>query len=244
MRDRELWNEIWSAAGEGDSEQDTWDTVSRGILDVLTACTGDPAGKVILEAGSGSGRISARLAKQGAGVVLVDYSPAAIELSRRRFSALGLPGRFVCADILHLPFPAGAFDMVWNAGVMEHLDEEEQMAAVMEMRRVCRPGGWLVTFCPYAGCLPYRVGKWMAERTGTWSFGTETPVADMSGMFSRAGAEPVQEFSFGFLESLAFLDYVAGSQEVKAALADWYAHLPLADRTTAGGYLLASIARA
>lgn len=46
----------------------------------------------------------------------------------------------------HLPFPAGAFDLVFSHEVLEHVRDDRSAAA--EMVRVARPGGRLVIFCP------------------------------------------------------------------------------------------------
>ena len=43
-----------------------------------------------------------------------------------------------------LPYPAGAFDLVFGHSVFTHLDERRQDAWLSELRRVARPGGLLV----------------------------------------------------------------------------------------------------
>jgi SAM-dependent methyltransferase len=45
-----------------------------------------------------------------------------------------------------LPFPAGAFDLVFSHEVLEHVRDDAATAA--EMVRVARPGGRIVVFCP------------------------------------------------------------------------------------------------
>ena len=42
----------------------------------------DPVGKTILEVGAGTGRDSVALAKSGAEVITLDYSPRSLELIR------------------------------------------------------------------------------------------------------------------------------------------------------------------
>src|SRR5262249_14820403 len=46
------------------------------------------------------------------------------------------------ADALALPFADNQFDLVYAAGVLEHLDDLEK--ALTELVRVCRPGGRIV----------------------------------------------------------------------------------------------------
>ncbi len=43
-----------------------------------------------------------------------------------------------------LPYPDGAFDLVFNHSVFSHIDERRQDAWLAELRRVTRPGGFLV----------------------------------------------------------------------------------------------------
>jgi SAM-dependent methyltransferase len=45
-----------------------------------------------------------------------------------------------------LPFPTGAFDVVYNHEVLEHVDDDRR--TVREMVRVTRPGAHIVTFVP------------------------------------------------------------------------------------------------
>jgi SAM-dependent methyltransferase len=43
-----------------------------------------------------------------------------------------------------LPFAAGSWDAVWSIGVLHHLPDGVAAAAIAEMLRVCRPGGYVV----------------------------------------------------------------------------------------------------
>ncbi len=67
-----------------------------------------------------------------------------------------------------LPFPDACFDVVFNHEVLEHVDDDAQM--VVEMVRVCRAGGRVVTFCP---------NRWYPLEThgcywrGAYSFGNK-----------------------------------------------------------------------
>jgi hypothetical protein len=52
----------------------------------------------------------------------------------------------VPADITRMPFPDGSFDAVMAIDVLEHVAEEA--AAMREVRRVLRPGGWALLRVP------------------------------------------------------------------------------------------------
>jgi ubiquinone/menaquinone biosynthesis C-methylase UbiE len=101
---------------------------------------GDVDGHRILDAGCGSGPLSAALRAKGAVVTGVDGSPAMIELARQR---LGDDAALHVADLGQpLPFDDGAFDDVVASLVLHYL--RDWAAPLAELRRVLKPGGRLI----------------------------------------------------------------------------------------------------
>jgi SAM-dependent methyltransferase len=96
----------------------------------------DFAGKRVLDAGCGLGGFIEYSRRCGAGqVVGVDLSEA-IDAAGRR---LGEGAELVQADMYHLPFRRGSFDLAYSIGVLHHLpDPEEGFRKLAEM---VRPGG-------------------------------------------------------------------------------------------------------
>jgi SAM-dependent methyltransferase len=106
----------------------------------ILALAGDVAGRRILDAGCGSGPLSAVLRDQGAVVTGIDISAGMLELARRR---LGDNVRLQQADLKSpLPFADNAFDDVIAALVLHYL--EDWTAPLAELRRVLTPGGRLI----------------------------------------------------------------------------------------------------
>ncbi|WP_280467126.1 class I SAM-dependent methyltransferase [Nocardia cyriacigeorgica] len=106
----------------------------------VVALAGDVAGRRILDAGCGSGPISAALRDRGAIVTGFDSSAKMVELARRR---LGPAADLHVADIAgRLPFPDRAFDDVIASLVLHYL--EDWVAPLAELRRVLKPGGRLI----------------------------------------------------------------------------------------------------
>lgn len=99
------------------------------------------AGRRLLDAGCGTGWFSAAACERGAVVTSVDLGPRLLALTRRRCAA-----RVVCADVQRLNFPDAAFDVVVSSECIEHTPSPGR--AVMELLRVCRPGGRVVITCP------------------------------------------------------------------------------------------------
>jgi SAM-dependent methyltransferase len=94
-----------------------------------------------LDFGCGSGRLARFLfAAAERDLHGVDVDRSAIRWARRHLG----PG-FVATGVRPpLPFPAAAFDVVCAISVFTHLDEPMQLAWLRELRRVLRPGGFLI----------------------------------------------------------------------------------------------------
>lgn len=97
----------------------------------------------ILDAGCGTGGLMRRLqplhpAWQWTGV---DIAREACELARQRTTAEVIEGA-----LESLPFAAGHFDAVVSADVLYHIGDDQ--AALAELARVLRPGGWLIVNVP------------------------------------------------------------------------------------------------
>ncbi len=104
------------------------------------ALAGDVAGRRILDAGCGSGPLSAALRDRGATVTGFDKSAGMLKLARKR---LGPDADLRQADLGGpLPFPDGAFDDVIASLVLHYL--EDWTAPLAELRRVLKPGGRLI----------------------------------------------------------------------------------------------------
>ena len=75
-------------------------------------------------------------------IVGVDFSPVMLELARERMRRLGRPIELHQMDAEALDFPDAHFDTVVSAlATCSFLDP---IAALREMRRVCRPGGQIL----------------------------------------------------------------------------------------------------
>ncbi|MFE2263028.1 class I SAM-dependent methyltransferase [Streptomyces griseosporeus] len=106
----------------------------------MLALAGDVAGRRVLDAGCGSGPLSAALRERGAVVTGVDASAGMLALARGR---LGEDADLHRAELREpLPFGDGVFDDVVASLVLHYL--EDWGPTLAEMRRVLRPGGRLI----------------------------------------------------------------------------------------------------
>lgn len=95
-------------------------------------------GERILDIAAGTGTSSAAIARTGAEVVAVDFSPGMIEVGRKKHPTI----EFVEADAMALPFSAGEFDAVTISFGLRNIENPRK--ALKEMYRVLKPGGRLV----------------------------------------------------------------------------------------------------
>ena len=100
------------------------------------------AGQRLLDVGCGPGTLTVDLAARVApgAVVGVDNAAAVLEVARATVTRAAATNVTVQhADVYALPFPDGTFDVVHAHQVLQHL--ADPVAALVEMRRVCRPSG-------------------------------------------------------------------------------------------------------
>lgn len=110
--------------------------VLRRVIDQIDL----PPNARVLDAGCGSGRNMVELARLGE-VTGVELSPASVAVARERGVGEVLEG-----TVEDLPFPDDSFDFAVCLDVIEHLDEDRP--TLRELRRVVRPGGWLLVTVP------------------------------------------------------------------------------------------------
>ncbi|MCM2531962.1 class I SAM-dependent methyltransferase [Neobacillus pocheonensis] len=226
MFQKKIWDNLWA-----EKEFSDWDSSSQNIYDSIIKEAGKLEGKKILEAGSGTGRISLRFAMEGADVTLLDFSEIAIEQSKERFNKRNLKAEFITCDIMNMKdIPDNTYDVVWNAGVLEHFDKNQLCSSITEMKRILKPDGILITINPNAKCLLYRIGKWYMEKTNQWSYGQELPIYTLKEIGEELGLSLLDEYSIGFKESLDFFSFLPESQLVRDAFGNGLHNYPTKKR--------------
>lgn len=100
------------------------------------------SGDQLLDVGCGPATITADLARIVAPgrVTAIDNAPAALAAAEAMLAERGIASvELRPADVYALPFAEASFDVVHAHQVLQHL--VDPVAALREMRRVCRPGG-------------------------------------------------------------------------------------------------------
>lgn len=94
----------------------------------------------VLDAGVGTGR-NMSFYSRGADVVGIDASSQMLAKARKRQTSLGVSATLRQMDVTATDFPDRCFDYVIATFLFCVLDDEDQLPALRELRRVCKPEG-------------------------------------------------------------------------------------------------------
>jgi SAM-dependent methyltransferase len=111
-------------------------------------------GTRVLEAMCGSGQVTRQLMARGAEVVGLDVSQSQGQLFKAKFPQCAA----VCASVTDLSFDSNSFDHIVVMGGLHHAHPRLD-AAVAEIHRVLKPGGYLCFSEPHVGSLPDVIRK-------------------------------------------------------------------------------------
>jgi len=106
-------------------------------------------GMNVLDAMCGSGHTAEYLESQGARVTGLDISPAEITRFRERWPK----ARGFCRSLLDTKFESDSFDCVTIVGGLHHLHPHLN-AAIEEILRILKPGGYFCFMEPHGGSIP------------------------------------------------------------------------------------------
>lgn len=163
---------------------------------------GPLSGKRILDIGAGLGESSVYFALQGARVTTVDISPQMVAkaLSLGKRYEVELEGMVASAD--HLNLPDGAYDFVYIANTIHHVEDRDALFA--EMSRALKPGGMFFSYDPLAYNPVINLYRRMATGVRTED---ESPLTTRDIGLARKYFTHVQHRAFWMAALLLFLKY-------------------------------------
>lgn len=195
-------------------------------------------GTNILEIGCGSGATSVYLAKELRKVTAIDFSEESITLTNALADRMNIDKKNLKTYLLdaqkELPFVDNQFDIIFQAGLLEHFEKDER---IQLLKNWSRCGKTMVSIIPNAASIAYRVGKEIMERNGTWEYGKEIPQYSMADEFNRAGINTTKEYTIGEEHSLEFLP---SKHYLRRSLSRWIKENQCSDNC-GQGYLLVTI---
>jgi ubiquinone/menaquinone biosynthesis C-methylase UbiE len=139
----------------------------------------------VLEIGCESG-ISSFLINNDLDKYLLDLNLDILEKSNLAAKKICLRNvNFINADMFYLPFKDETFDLVFNAGVVEHFNYSERVLFLHEYARVLKKDGFMVIAFPNHFSIPYKIAYMIYNLTGKWMFPKEKTIYKMKKELKR-----------------------------------------------------------
>ncbi len=135
------------------------------LLDLYRQQAIETARGLVLEVGVGSGLNLRFYNRTVDRVVALDTSPELLRVARNRVADAVVPVSLIRASAEHVPFAVAAFDaivMTWSLCSIPN-----PIAALIEMRRVLKPGGQLL-FVEHGLSPEIRIARWQHRLTPCW----------------------------------------------------------------------------
>ncbi len=123
---------------------DIWTLVSKKI-DLDNFLTNLPKDAMLLDVGSGRGRVAFSLVDLGYKVIGLDYVSSIVEKNNDEAKTRGVLDkvRFVVGDATDIDFADGSFDAIFDIGTSHHFKKDEMEKYVKEISRVVKQGGYM-----------------------------------------------------------------------------------------------------
>ena len=108
------------------------------------------SGGIVLDIGSGNGKLAIAMAQKGNVVTGLDVSKIAIQTAHELHKKIApdLPVGFKFGDARKLPFADYTFDYITSQDLVEHISEDDFQVHLEEVYRVLKPGGRYVFWTP------------------------------------------------------------------------------------------------
>lgn len=111
---------------------------------------------------------------------LLDLNPLAIELTKKAHKKLEKKANFIVADMFNMPIKDNEFDIIFNAGVIEHFNQNERTSAFKEYSRIMKDEGMMFIAFPNHYSLPYRLAYKIRKLLKKWPYPDEYKLYDLS----------------------------------------------------------------
>lgn len=202
--ERRKWDDFYGSLKPSEIDEATL-AFCEGLADQIDQLL--PAGGSVLEAGCGGGWQSLILAREGKHrVTLMDFSREALRYAARSFEENHLSADFVCQDVFAEGKPE--FDLVFNAGVLEHYTLDQQAAFLRGM--ASRSRQFVLAIVPNRMCYWYWLWRLHHSGHGRWAFGKESPLDDLAPAFEKAGLRFLGQSYGGFQWADSFIESLEG----------------------------------
>lgn len=111
-------------------------------------------GARVLDAGSGTGNISAKIKSKSSIPVALDNSEAGLEICKLKIPDVEA---YLFDLTQQLPFPEGSFDRVVSNNTLYTIPVKDRLSVTKELYRVLKPGGIIVVADLHKGFSPIKI---------------------------------------------------------------------------------------
>ncbi|MBI4019855.1 MAG: class I SAM-dependent methyltransferase [Candidatus Aenigmarchaeota archaeon] len=181
------WGKLWGGIGSVDIKKPTymWSFYQQLLGGY------DFSGARVLEIGCGTGINTIMMGLRGADITFLDQSEKALSLVRGNVKKFGLKAEYINEDAFECNIK-GEYDLVHSEGLIEHFRGERRQGIVDVHAGAARRKGSVAIVVPHAGCAPYVIGKYVAQKAGTWVYGEEYPYTrkELEARMGLAGLKP------------------------------------------------------
>ena len=136
MKKSEIQGELWGKAPKGWAE--IQEPKHKPLWDAMLTTTEVGTDTIFLDVGCGAGGASIIANERGANIYGIDVAQGLLNYAKQRIPE----GDFQIADIENLPFEDNKFDVIFAANSIQYT--EDRVAALKELKRVCKPNGQIV----------------------------------------------------------------------------------------------------
>jgi glycosyltransferase involved in cell wall biosynthesis/2-polyprenyl-3-methyl-5-hydroxy-6-metoxy-1,4-benzoquinol methylase len=235
LLEQSKWDQYYASLTPGE-EWESLKEFNKEFIDAILRTL--PEGGRALEAGCGGGWQSLALARTGKfRVDLMDFSEKALDYARQLFQQNGLKANFLLKDVRQPGTPD--YDLVFNAGVLEHYTFDEQVEFLKGM--ASRSRKYVLTLVPNRECYWYWLWRVQAAAQDNWPYGKEVPVTEQSAVFEAAGLHVVSKTYMGESWAEEFITNLVGiSDELRQQILS--IHRAALISSSQRAYLIATLA--
>lgn len=150
----------------------SWQRIEKEVLGQF----GSFEGLKVIEIGAGTGTNSALMAKRGAHATILDNSEKALLRSKNFYARNGLEADFLKENAFELPEEMlGKFDVSMSFGFAEHFSGPERQGIIKTHFDLLKNNGMAIISVPNKYNPPYRIFKFLGQKTNHWPVGDEYP---------------------------------------------------------------------
>ena len=166
----------------------TADTITdTGALRMIVDAARPRQGDTVLDVACGGGIVVCAFAPELRHATGIDMTPAMLDRARQLAAEKGLTNvSWERGDVGSLPYADGAFDIVVTRFSMHHF--LDPLSVLLEMVRVCAPGGRIVVVDMFASDDPAKAAEWnRAEKLRDPSHVRCLALTELRALFAAAG---------------------------------------------------------